>query len=135
MRNTDYDDDDPERSGNDVMSPQGPVKSRLKEYESEIQVAKKELLENVKRCQELRSELEITEHMRKEACTEVLKHLLDDIANLDKDFRNHVYMDTNENNFLKQQNALLTQEHTKIEQTIVTLDTRIANVEHDVGYE
>jgi len=44
-------------------------------------------------------------------------------------------MDNNEVKFLQQQLFQLTQEKTKLQQSVVMLDTRVANVENDVGFE
>jgi hypothetical protein len=44
-------------------------------------------------------------------------------------------MDNNEVKFLQQQMFQLTQEKTKIQQSVVMLDSRTANVENDVGFE
>lgn len=75
------------------------------------------------------------EHKNKEVVNETLKELLEDIVNVEKDFRKLVQMDNNEIVFLKQQIAQLNQEKTKIQQNSIILGTRIANVENEVGFE
>ena len=60
---------------------------------------------------------------------------MEDIANLEKDFRKLQAMDINEIAFLKQQVGQLINEKTKIEQSTIILDTRINQIEHDVGFE
>ena len=60
---------------------------------------------------------------------------MEDIANLEKDFRKLQAMDINEIAFLKQQVGQLINEKTKIEQSTIVLDTRINQIEHDVGFE
>lgn len=44
-------------------------------------------------------------------------------------------MDINEMNFLKEQYMSLQQEKTKLIQTNLLLDNRVANLEGDVGFE
>jgi predicted nucleic acid-binding Zn-ribbon protein len=90
---------------------------------------------NKKEMQVLRSECATLEVKNKEITNEVLKEILEDIANLDKDFRKLSEMDNNEVKFLQQQMFQLTQEKTKIQQSVVMLDSRTANVENDVGFE
>jgi hypothetical protein len=75
------------------------------------------------------------EHKSKETTNEILKELLEDIVNIEKDFRKLVQMDNNEIVFLKQQITQLNQEKTKIQQNCIILGTRIANVENEVGFE
>lgn len=83
----------------------------------------------------LRSEFITLEHKNKETTNEILKELLEDIVNVEKDFRKLVQMDNNEIVFLKQQIVSLNQEKTKIQQNSIILGTRIANVENEVGFE
>lgn len=91
--------------------------------------------ENKKEVQLLRSEFITLEHKNKETTNEILKELLEDIVNVEKDFRKLVQMDNNEIVFLKQQIVSLNQEKTKIQQNSIILGTRIANVENEVGFE
>lgn len=91
--------------------------------------------ESKKEVQLLRSEFMTLEHKNKEVVNETLKELLEDIVNVEKDFRKLVQMDNNEIVFLKQQIAQLNQEKTKIQQNSIILGTRIANVENEVGFE
>jgi lantibiotic modifying enzyme len=93
------------------------------------------LNENKKEVQLLRSEFITLEHKNKETTNEILKELLEDIVNVEKDFRKLVQMDNNEIVFLKQQIVSLNQEKTKIQQNSIILGTRIANVENEVGFE
>jgi lantibiotic modifying enzyme len=93
------------------------------------------LNESKKEVQLLRSEFMTLEHKNKEVVNETLKELLEDIVNVEKDFRKLVQMDNNEIVFLKQQIAQLNQEKTKIQQNSIILGTRIANVENEVGFE
>eukprot|EP00344_Euplotes_crassus_P003606 CAMPEP_0197003634 /NCGR_PEP_ID=MMETSP1380-20130617/10249_1 /TAXON_ID=5936 /ORGANISM="Euplotes crassus, Strain CT5" /LENGTH=118 /DNA_ID=CAMNT_0042422197 /DNA_START=60 /DNA_END=416 /DNA_ORIENTATION=+ len=114
---------------------QAPIKQRVKMVEKSIQDGKTELNNNKKEMQVLRSECATLEAKNKETTNEILKEILEDIANLDKDFKKLVEMDNNEVKFLQQQLFQLTQEKTKLQQSVVMLDTRVANVENDVGFE
>ena len=58
--------------------------------------------DNKKEVQLLRSELATFEHKANEATNDTLKEILEDIANLDRDFRKIQAMDINEISFLKQ---------------------------------
>ena len=50
----------------------------------------------------LRSDLATLEHKLTEACNDAMKEILEDIANLEKDFRKLQTSDINEMQFLKQ---------------------------------
>ena len=66
---------------------------------------------------------------------ETLKAIMEDIVNLENDFRKIQNMDLNENGFLRQQVSQLINEKTKIEQSTLLLDSRISAIEHEVGFE
>ena len=83
----------------------------------------------------LRSELATFEHKANEATIDTLKEILEDISNLDRDFRKMQVMDINEITFLKQQVGQLNGEKCKIEQSVILLETRINSIEHEVGFE
>lgn len=57
---------------------------------------------NIKSSQLLRSELQTVEHKVTEMNNDIIKELLEDISNYEKDFRKLVLHDLNETNFLKQ---------------------------------
>lgn len=61
----------------------------------------KGLQENKKDTQILRSECATLEHQINESVNDILKHIFEDIANLDRDFRKLQQSDINEMNFLK----------------------------------
>lgn len=63
----------------------------------------KNLNENKKDTQILRSECATLEHQSTEAINDMLKHVFEDISNLERDFRKLQNSDINEMNFLKQQ--------------------------------
>lgn len=100
-----------------------------------IQDFNRGLNENKKESQLLRSDLATFEHKATEQNNDTLKEIMEDIANLEKDFRKLQAMDINEVAFLKQQVGQLVNEKMKIEQSNVLLSTRINALEHDVGFE
>ena len=89
----------------------------------------KSLNENKKESQLLRSDLATFEHKATETNNDSMKEIMEDIANLEKDFRKLQAMDINECGFLKQQVGQLINEKTKIEQSSILLDTRINQLE------
>ena len=64
-----------------------------------------------------------------------MKEIIEDIANLEKDFQKLQINDVNECNFLKQQVNTLVQEKIVVQQDAIALDTRIHSIENEVGYE
>lgn len=83
----------------------------------------------------LRSECATLEHHATENTNDILKEIIEDIANLEKDFVKLQQIDHNEINFLKQQGNVLVQEKIQLQQDSIALDTRISGIEADVGYE
>ena len=65
------------------------------------------LNENKKEVQVLRSECATLEHHATETTNDILKEIIEDIANLEKDYLKLQHSDTNEVNFLKQQCGVL----------------------------
>jgi hypothetical protein len=63
----------------------------------------KDLNDNKKEAQLLRSECATLEHHLTESTNDILKHILEDISNLEKDFHKVQQMDEHEMTFLKQQ--------------------------------
>jgi hypothetical protein len=70
-------------------------------------VATKKLNDNKKEVQLLRSECATLEHHATETTNDILKEIIEDIANLEKDFIKMQHADCNEINFLKQQCGVL----------------------------
>ena len=75
------------------------------------------------------------EHHATETTNDILKEIIEDIANLEKDYHKLQQNDVNECNFLKQQVNTLIQEKITVQQDAISLDTRIHTIENDVGYE
>ena len=68
------------------------------------------LNDNKKEVQLLRSECATLEHHATETTNDILKEIIEDITNLEKDFLKLQASDLNENTFLKQQTNPLVQE-------------------------
>ena len=70
----------------------------------------KQLNENKKEVQLLRSECATLEHHATETTNDILKEVIEDIANLEKDYLKLQASDIDQINFLKAENAILNQE-------------------------
>ena len=97
--------------------------------------ALKLLNDNRKEVQLLRSECATLEHHATETTNDILKEIIEDIANLEKDYLKLQHSDINECNFLKQQAQVLVQEKIALQQDAIMLDSRITTIENDIGYE
>ena len=93
------------------------------------------LNDNKKEVQLLRSECATLEHHATETTNDILKEIIEDISNLEKDFQKLQQSDVNECNFLKQQTNTLVQEKIVLQQDAIALDTRITAIENDIGFE
>ena len=93
------------------------------------------LNDNKKEVQLLRSECATLEHHATETTNDILKEIIEDISNLEKDFLKLQQSDINEINFLKQQTNTLVQEKIVLQQDAIALDTRITAIENDIGFE
>ena len=93
------------------------------------------LNDNKKEVQLLRSECATLEHHATETTNDILKEIIEDISNLEKDFQKLQQSDINECNFLKQQTNTLVQEKIVLQQDAIALDTRITAIENDIGFE
>ena len=95
----------------------------------------KNLQDNKRDSQILRSECATLEHQMNEYLNELLKQVCGDIANLEDDFRKTQHADINEMNFLKQQHQQLLQEKVNLQQAYVLMDNRVRSIEEEVGFE
>ncbi len=93
------------------------------------------LNDNKKEVQLLRSECATLEHHATETTNDILKEIIEDISNLEKDFQKLQQSDINECNFLKQQTNTLVQEKIVLQQDAIALDTSITSSENDSGFE
>jgi ribosomal protein L18E len=78
------------------------IKNRIYNIELNIKETNKGLNDNKKDCQMLRSECATLEHNATENCNDILKEILEDISNFEKDYRKLQQSDINETTFLKQ---------------------------------
>jgi hypothetical protein len=112
-----------------------PIKIQIKKMEETIAELKKDINENKKNGLILKSENESLNHRVKEKCNEITKLIIDDLSNLDKDFRRIISNDKNETDFFKQQVNSLIQEKTNLQQKTIVLETRIRQCENDIGID
>ena len=82
---------------------QMPIRQRVQQVDRNIQEGIKCLNDNKKDSQLLRSECATLEHQSTECLNDILKEILEDVNNLEKDFRKYQQSDINEMQFLKQQ--------------------------------
>ena len=83
----------------------------------------------------LRSECATLEHHATETTNDILKEVIEDIANLEKDFLKVMLADIDQINYLKQETGVLNQEKIALQQNSIALDSRITTCEQDIGYE
>ena len=83
----------------------------------------------------MRSENQALEHKSKERCNEIVKSVLDDLTNFEKEFKRVIQNDKTESDFLKQQIASLNQDKIKLQQSTISLDSRLKSCEVEVGVE
>ena len=79
-----------------------PIKNRVNQIDRHSKEGIKLLNDNKKDVQLLRSECATLEHHATETTNDILKEIVEDIANLEKDFFKLQHSDINEMNFLKQ---------------------------------
>ena len=95
----------------------------------------KNLQDNKRDSQILRSECATLEHQQTEFLNELLKQVCGDIANLEDNFRKTQNADINEMNFLKQQYQQTLQEKVNLQQAYILMDNRVHSLEEEVGFE
>ena len=83
----------------------------------------------------LRSECATLEHHATETTNDILKEVIEDIANLEKDFLKYQIQDVDQMNYLKGEINVLNQEKIALQQNSIALDSRITTCEQDIGYE
>lgn len=112
-----------------------PVKTNLCKMTTFLGDLRRDLNDNKKTGQILRSEMITLEHKNKEQCNSMTKMLMDDLSNFEKELKKTMQFDKSETDFLKQQVNGLNMEKTNIDQRRVSLDTRLRQCESDVGVE
>lgn len=112
-----------------------PVKTHIRKIEEFINDLKKDLNENKKNGQILRSENISLEHKNKERCNQLTKSLMEDLNNFEKEFKRVIQNDKNETDFLKKQVNSLILDKTNLDQSRISLETKLKMCEDDVGIE
>ena len=95
----------------------------------------KQLNDNKKEVQLLRSECATLEHHATETTNDILKEVIEDIANLEKDYLKLQQSDCDQVNYLKTEVGVLNQEKIALQQNSIALDSRITTCEQEIGYE
>ncbi len=75
------------------------------------------------------------EHRTKEKTNEITKSILDDITNFEKEFKRVIQNDKTESDFLKQQLSSLNQDKIKLQQSTISLDSRLKSCEVEIGVD
>ena len=96
---------------------------------------RRDLGESKKNGQLMRSENQGLEHKTKEKCNDLTKSILDDLTNIEKEFRRVIQNDKSETDFLKQQISSLNSDKLKLQQSTISLDSRLKTCEAEVGVE
>ena len=90
-----------EREYSEEKTTKMPIKNRVNQLDRDCKNATHLLNENKKEVQLLRSECATLEHHATETTNDILKEIIEDIANLEKDYLKLQQSDVNEINFLK----------------------------------
>jgi len=109
------------------------VKSQIRKIEETMAEIRKDCDENKKNAGILKGDLNVLGHKTKEKCNELSRLFMEDLQNLEKEFKRTVQSDKTETEFFKQQLHGLTQDKTKIKQNYYSLDSRLKICETDVG--
>ena len=75
------------------------------------------------------------EHHATETTNDILKEIIEDIANLEKDYLKLQLSDCDHINFLRVEVGVLNQEKIALQQNSIALDSRITTCEQEIGYE
>lgn len=112
-----------------------PVKTHMRKMEEIIAEIKRDLNDNKKAGQILRSENKALENKSVDKFNELTKLIMDDLHNFDKDLRRIMLNDKTETDFFKQQVGSLKQDKVKLEQNTISLETRMKTCEADIGVD
>lgn len=112
-----------------------PVKTQIRKQDTFLTDLRRDLGDNRKAGQILRSEMMTLEHKNKEQCNSIAKMLMDDLSNFEKEFKKTIKIDQSETDFFKQQLHALNMEKTNIDQRRLSLETRLRQCEREVGVE
>lgn len=112
-----------------------PVKTHMRKMEELIAELKRDLNDNKKSGQILRSENKALENKAVDKFNEMTKLIMDDLHNFEKDLRRIEQNDRTETDFFKQQVNSLKQDKVKLEQNTISLETRMKTCEQEVGVD
>ena len=112
-----------------------PVKKHISKIEEFIVEIRKDVGENKKFGQILRSEILTLEHKGKEKCNSVTKIIMEDFINLEKEFKKIIESDQIETDFIKSEIQKVTIDKCKIDQNRICLESRLKECENDVGFD
>lgn len=112
-----------------------PVKTHMRKLEDILAELKRNLNDNRKSSEILRSEHQSLEHKTKEKCNEIVKLIMDDLNNFDKDLRRIMQNDKTETDFFKTQVNCIMQDKIKLQQNGISLESKLKVCENDVGVD
>ncbi len=110
-----------------------PVKQNLKNLENFFSDLKKDLDENIKSGQILKSENAMLEHNKKEKCNSITKNLMEDSYNFNKEFKKVKSDDISNTDFLKKQVNSLIMNKTNIDKSRILLEAKLSKCKEEIG--
>ena len=75
------------------------------------------------------------EHLNKDSCADINKFIVEEELRIEKEFKKLCNMDKAEGNFFKQQLNQLNSDKIKLQQNVLILDSRLNEVENNVGFK
>ena len=112
--------------------PAKQIISKLDEYLNELT---RDLAENKKNGQILRSEITTLEHKGKESCNSAVRNIMDDLFLFEKELKKTIEIDTNHTLTYKTEVNDLNMEKCYMDQVRIGLDSRLRELENDLGYD
>jgi len=112
-----------------------PAKKQLSKLDEFLNELKKDLAENKKCGQILRSENITLEHKGKESCNSAIKIIMEDLFIFEKELKKTIENDTNETINFRSEVHNLTMDKCNIDQNRLGLDSRLRECENDLGYD
>mmetsp|Transcript_57434 Transcript_57434/g.65524 ORF Transcript_57434/g.65524 Transcript_57434/m.65524 type:complete len:165 (+) Transcript_57434:193-687(+) len=112
-----------------------PVKTHLADLNQRVGDLQKGLHENSKEIQMLRGDESGLEHFCKDSCDEITQLLMTELGKVHDDLKKVISVDKQESSFLKNQVNTLSQEKMKLQQNALILESRIVDVEAQVGVD
>ena len=110
-----------------------PAKDHLKKLEIILEEIRNDYFTNVNEGNRLRSQIVTIEHITKENCNELVKSLINDLHIIRTQIIEIRDNDRSDNEYLKQQTQYLIAEKIKIQNELSLLNTKLNQLEVDVG--